>query len=83
MTPSSFETSKYFSITASGDSILTFIETLVYTPFEESLVCIVALVPSKIAVISATLSSWAFTMNLYKYGAGHKVSRVNCSLRRL
>ena len=53
ITPSILETCLYFSTTFSGVSIVTFIETLVKVPFEESLVVMAAPIPSNIASMSA------------------------------
>lgn len=66
MTPSTLETSKYFSTTASGEIMVTFIETLVKVPLEDSRVEICAPKLSKMFSILAIFCGSAGTINLYK-----------------
>jgi len=70
MTPSTWETSKYFWTTASGEFIVTLMETLVKVPLEDSRVEISAVILSKIASMVAIFSRLAGTINLYKYKEG-------------
>src|SRR6187402_14578 len=78
--PSIFDKAMYFSITASGFSILTFTETLVYLPVFDWLVLITAPRLLKASSTSMIFRLSVGTINLYKYSDGHSDVVFNSSL---